>query len=130
MPQIVLKIGLLCLIMAGLTGCGAEYSGKKQPLAKHGVLDLRNWDLSRNGPINLAGEWEFYWNQLLQPQDFNKKITPISTGNIDLPRVWNGYMVASESLSGKGYATFRLSVLLPDAHEFLAIIKFGNDFCL
>ncbi|MCP4131103.1 MAG: hypothetical protein GY754_08995 [bacterium] len=29
-----------------------------------GVLDLRGWDLEKDGPVNLRGGWEFYWQQL------------------------------------------------------------------
>ena len=37
-----------------------------------GKIDLSKTDFSKDGIINLDGEWEFYWNQLLGPNDFNQ----------------------------------------------------------
>jgi signal transduction histidine kinase len=38
---------------------------KDLPQVKAGVLDLKDWNYYEDGPINLDGEWEFYWNTLL-----------------------------------------------------------------
>jgi len=39
------------------------------PIAKQGVLDLSDWDFSRDGNVSLRGDYEFYWKQLLDHQD-------------------------------------------------------------
>ena len=68
-----LKIYLL-LFFTSLILCSCEVDNKKQqPFVKSGILDLTNWDFSKDGPVKLDGEWEFYWNQLLQPNDFATK---------------------------------------------------------
>src|SRR5690606_15241506 len=41
------------------------------PRATAGHLDLSQWDFDKS-PVFLDGEWEFYWNQLLDSQDFAK----------------------------------------------------------
>jgi diguanylate cyclase (GGDEF)-like protein len=79
------------------------------PLAEKGVLDLMGWDFNRSGIVKLNGEWDFYWQQLLRPEDFVEKM-PVRTGFMDLPRPWNGYVVQHRELSGDGYATFRLKI--------------------
>ncbi len=113
-----------------LTGCvfimllalPAAVSGSVQrPCAVRGVLDLRNWHFEKNGNINLNGEWEFYWEQLLDPGVFTGQEKPSMTGYIDLPRPWNGYTVAGRELPAYGYATFRLLVLLPEGNRHLGI---------
>lgn len=44
------------------------------PASKFGILDLRNWDFQKYGAISLNGEWEFYWMQLLEPDDFSNTL--------------------------------------------------------
>ena len=39
--------------------------------AQKGILDLRNWDFAKNGPIKLDGEWEFYWEKLYSLEEIN-----------------------------------------------------------
>lgn len=101
-----------------LTACGQVQSPtKKAPKAENGVLDLTGWDLVRDGPVNLAGEWEFHWEQLLKPDDFAGVNLPPRTGFIELPAPWNGYVVNGVPLSGDGYATYRLKILLNNSHH-------------
>jgi len=106
-----------------LTACGQVQSPTKTPpKAENGVLDLTGWDLVRDGPVNLAGEWEFYWEQLLKPDDFSGANLPPRTGFIELPAPWNGYVVNGVPLSGDGYATYRLKILLNNSrHPPLAL---------
>ena len=42
-----------------------------KPVAIKGVIDLSNWDFKAQGTAKLDGEWEFYWKQLLNPENFN-----------------------------------------------------------
>jgi signal transduction histidine kinase len=102
-----------------LPACGRMPSSTKTPQADNGVLDLTGWDLVRDGPVDLAGEWEFYWEQLLQPDDF-AEANPPQTDFIQVPAPWNGHVVNNAPLSGDGYATYRLRVLLNDADTALA----------
>ena len=91
------------------------------PEAKNGVLDLRQWDFDKDGPVELTGEWEFYWSTHLAPEDFADSAKPQKTGLIKVPSVWNGYPVAGKKTSGDGFATLRLKVLLGDAPSSMAL---------
>lgn len=89
---------ILILIMIGVLsgGCsGPKAESTKIPVAQKGVLALRSWNFERNGSINLNGEWEFYWEQLLAPVDFTETATdivaPRLTGTIRVPGSWWGY---------------------------------------
>ena len=80
--------------------------------ASRGVLDLSRWQVDRDGPIRLAGQWEFYWGELLSPDDFQLGIAPEKNGWFNMPGVWNGAFVDGLELGGAGFATFRLRIHL------------------
>jgi len=99
-----------------LAACVPAASGRTPPRAVNGVLDLRDWDFARDGPVKLDGEWAWYWGQLLTPQDFpasDAAPPPPPTGLYRVPSAWNGRTVQGHTLTSDGYATFRLTIKLP-----------------
>ena len=75
-------------------------------LIQEGVLNLELTNISATKSIKLEGDWEFYWNQLLEPKDFqNKSITPDLYGKV--PKSWTSYVKDEEKLPNKGFATYR-----------------------
>jgi signal transduction histidine kinase len=94
---------------------------KKEPVAKAGVLDLRNWDLKKQGVVKLNGQWEFYYNKLLTPQDFKNEKDIIKTGLINIPGSFKNYKWEDKSLNAQGYATYRLKVLTNNPEDLYAI---------
>ena len=40
---------------------------QEHPEAVKGVIDLREYNFKAEGPLELSGEFEFYWNQMLNP---------------------------------------------------------------
>lgn len=93
-----------------LSACEAK---KTTPLAVKGVLDLSDWNFNQNGPVKLKGEWEFYWKQLLTPDDFSGSLLPDKTGFFPVRGKWNDKVVNGVPLTIRGYATLRLKVLMP-----------------
>ncbi|MGK5093934.1 7TM diverse intracellular signaling domain-containing protein [Deltaproteobacteria bacterium TL4] len=84
------------------------------PKVKAGVMDLSSWNLQKNGTLKLEGEWELYWQQFLEPTDF--QLTQVKpTLYFPVPKIWNHYEQEGLRLSGKGYATYRLKVLIPSS---------------
>ncbi len=79
------------------------------PKAEAGVIDLRNWDIRKNGIIQLDGAWEFYWKEFLESKDFKNQgnSNPIY---ISFPSVWNQFNYKNETIPARGYATFRMRV--------------------
>ena len=75
-----------------------------------GVLDLRQWSFEENGNVTLNGEWEFYWNQLLQHSDFNTSPLPAASGFVQVPSVWENLRLDTTIIHDQGYATYRLMV--------------------
>jgi HD-GYP domain-containing protein (c-di-GMP phosphodiesterase class II) len=99
------------------------------PRAQAGVLDLRSWDFERDGPVKLDGQWRFYWQQLIMSgQDAGGIDEPLAgRGTIpelrylELPRYWNKLDINGKQLSGEGYASFGLTILLPETGLHLAV---------
>ena len=51
------------LSVLGLLACG----GGPGPRAADGVVDLRDWDFESGRVLSLQGEWELYWERLMEP---------------------------------------------------------------
>jgi signal transduction histidine kinase len=112
--------------------CGSPTENKQPPRAAMGVLDLTDWDFQSDGPVNLMGEYEFYWKQLLGPPDFAKKNRSQNRRLIEVPGYWNDFDSAGEKASGNGFATYRLSVILngKDTSLALKVLDMGTAFTL
>ena len=137
MGKLIIRIRLVSLlvvlIVINLTffiACRKHSTSKIPPKAVNGVLDLNNWDLKKDGPIDLTGEWEFYWNNHLTPKDFFKSNPPQKTGLMRVPGCWNSYLLEGKPLSGDGYATYRLKVLMNDQKGSFALnrLDIGTAF--
>lgn len=101
---------LVLLILLPCLGCSSQ--DKNAPVAERGVLDLSRWDVARDGPVALNGQWEFYWDRLLAPEDFKPDLAPPQpSGFMNLPGTWKGQMLHGQPLCGQGQATFRLRLL-------------------
>lgn len=89
------------------------FSKEETPLAKNGILDLREQSIKRS--ISLTGEWKFYWQKLVIPTDITKG------RSVNFPIKWNTIEIDGKKLPAFGYATFHLRVLLPKTRETLRI---------
>ncbi|MBN1533785.1 MAG: response regulator, partial [Spirochaetes bacterium] len=108
-PSIRLRACLLT-ILAALSLCAVSCGGGRgEPAARNGVLDCTAWDFGKNGPVRLAGEWEFYWSRILGKGDFDRGAAG-APEYIQLPCEWNNRTLRGAPLPGRGYATHRLTV--------------------
>lgn len=71
-------------------------------------IDLRKVDFSQSGMLPVPGVWQFYWNQLLTPEDF---LEGRANGGEDLPLpgTWN----RQGAHPAIGFATYRMIIKLP-----------------
>jgi len=123
---------LIVFSLSHLAACRHDFPEKISPEAVKGVLDLTDWDFKKDGPVNLSGEYEFYWNQHLEPSDFSKETPPYKTGFIRVPGYWTSYEMEEKKLPGNGYATYRLSILFSDRKDPIALkfLDIGTAFSL
>lgn len=103
-------------VTVALVGCDPHRPGP--PPAVNGVLDLRGWDFDRDGPVELAGEVEFYWGRHLLPGEARRDA---GTTHAVIPGYWNGLLVDGRPISGHGLATYRLTVLIAPRTSRLAL---------
>ncbi|HEX9653315.1 MAG TPA: 7TM diverse intracellular signaling domain-containing protein, partial [bacterium] len=116
---------LIFFLSAATTACAHE-----RPRVIAGVLDLSHWNFETDGPIDLSGDYEFYWQELLPPDSFRTTVTPNKTGFMPMPRSWNGYHLNGLVLPGTGFATYRVTILLPpDSHSLaLKLLDMGTAY--
>ncbi|WP_419878139.1 ATP-binding protein [Brevibacillus centrosporus] len=94
---------------------------QKSPLAKQGVLDLSAWSFHEQGLANLDGEWEFYEGELLRPEDFRQWNHASQEEYLTVPQTWKGKQADGSGMNRKGFGTYRLKVIVPEANEMFAI---------
>ena len=88
---------------------------KNTKTAQQGLLDLRSQDFSSEN-INVSGQWEFYWEQLLLP---GEEVSHRSYATF--PLLWDKIEVNGKSLPSVGYATYKLKIILPPSIPLLAL---------
>lgn len=108
--RLLFFVMLLCL----LTGPGQVNAGGVNPVkVAQGVIDLSHWDFENKGTVNLNGQWEFYWNRLITPDDLHAMPRSERT-YADVPHVWNKAKAAG---TYQGVATYRVNILIGPGEE-------------
>jgi serine phosphatase RsbU (regulator of sigma subunit) len=86
-------------------------SKKFKPVVEDGLLNLTEWNFEKDGALKLNGEWEFYWNMLLNPEDFkDSNLISQKKEYFLVPNKWNNDSINNIPLSSNGYATYRLLI--------------------
>ncbi len=108
-PYYIHYLTLLIVLMA-LCAC-APQTTSVQPKVVQGVLDLRNWDFSRDGPVKLDGDWAFYWDKSMRSLEPEAKAQEF----IRVPGAWLEHHPAI------GKAVYRVRILTSATTEVLGI---------
>jgi signal transduction histidine kinase len=106
-PKYILSTIIVILFLVG--GCSTQTSSL--PMVDKGVIQLEDWKFSDKQLVKLNGEWEFYWEQLLLPDEFDMPERR-EIQYLKVPMFWHKAKVDENQLSGKGYATYRMQVKL------------------
>lgn len=103
--RLAVLAGLVIVVAAICLPIVESNAAKRAPQAVDGILDLQNWSLNQDGPVRLNGRWSIHWDELLSGDvEAGEQVTqPIFT---EVPGVWT-----HNGLPGRGYATYRLTVL-------------------
>ena len=116
MKSVYIFLSLVLLI----TSCNRGEEIKEVPVASDGYIDLSGVSFDALETIDLSGEWLFAWDQLIFPEDIvsaieggSSEFTPFSD-TINIPGIWNKKKIEDNNLPGFGYATFLLSIILPE----------------
>lgn len=100
--------GVLALLLSIL--CGKAHIPDAGLTAKQGRMDASEWKIERDPVLRLDGEWEFYWNKLLTPEDFQDESIVQSAVYMQVPSLWNNKTVQGTTLPVFGCATYRLVI--------------------
>ncbi len=110
---VLAAIGAVVLVAVACSRPGPRTA---PPAVVKGVIDLRAWDFARDGMVDLSGQWEFHWQEFVDPAAGGKGKEG-TTSYIRVPSSWND----GGRYPSRGYATYRLKVLLPRAGESLGL---------
>jgi serine phosphatase RsbU (regulator of sigma subunit) len=121
--NVLLKFFSLILIILFISGC--YKSNVHKPSAVDGVIDLTSHSFTSQKIVNLDGQWEFYWEQLLDPEHFRVNTDLLQKKYGAVPATWDKLLPGGSGAYPKGYATYRLRVLLADHQATYGIHVFS-----
>lgn len=99
------------LLISCLCTCSFRILNAEEPVSKNGVIDLRGWNFSGDGIVELNGEWEFHPQRYYGPDAFRPSASPIP-GFVHVPGSWTKVAPGTGSMPVFGYATYRLKIVL------------------
>jgi signal transduction histidine kinase/CheY-like chemotaxis protein len=105
---------LILLLGLSLTNCFAQ-NKTANPAAVKGIIDLRQQTFKEKLPLN--GQWLFYWNAFKDPNEPQ----PAGGENVNFPYKWTEKQAGKEKLPAFGYATYKVTLLLPPNSGQLSI---------
>jgi len=70
-----------------------------------------DFDPEKAYPLN--GEWEFYWDKLLEPGDFANKTLPAMDGYMKVPGSWSDRQAGAKVFPAHGLATYKMHITIP-----------------
>lgn len=111
---------IILIILISLFNFCYATDNSDMPTAQKGVLDLTSWDLEKNGPVTLNGEWEVYLNKFISPEDFKNGLTE-QPAYIRFPATGGDFEKLGTAINNKAYATFRLCIKLNDLNKNLGL---------
>lgn len=107
--------------------------GKPEEASERGDLDLAKYDFETHGKLRLDGEWQFFYNRLLEPVAFEAlNGTELPDAYTIPPTVWNYYRIDGKPIPGFGYGTYRMVVkgATPDLPLALKILPQSTAYRL
>ncbi len=125
------RVLILCLILSvffmNLPVIYTKYYHEftNAPKAFNGTINLSAENLSHE--IYLDGQWEFYWNRLIET---DSEQLPKPDMIIDVPDSWSNYVIDGKSLSASGFGSYKLTLtgLEYDHPVALYIPDFGGAY--
>ncbi len=100
---------LLALMISLFSSCR---TGEPVPYAGKGIIRLDKMKDNSRFFVRLNGEWEFYWQKMLHPNDFRLGSEPYPDHYGRVPSYWTDYHIKGVNTDNHGFATYRLKVIL------------------
>lgn len=113
-PSIFFIVVVLSILSSLLFRSNERIEPDIEVVAEKGIADYSDINFDLVQFTKLKGEYEFYWDQLLEPADFKASEKPKLSGYVAVPSVWNDFEIDGEKVSPTGFATYRLKVKLKE----------------
>jgi len=107
--RVILIIGAISFMIIAI---GMMYSVGSN-LVDNGKVDLKTGDFNQNESVALDGQWEFYWDRLLTPEDFILEDSLNLDSFMRVPGSWNDGISGAKVYADHGVATYRLKLKYP-----------------
>jgi diguanylate cyclase (GGDEF)-like protein len=108
------KIAMMLLLLLGsVYMCVNHYWLPAAVAQQNGNLEEKQAAI-QNEHVVLHREWEFYWKELLEPQDLER--LDQEPEHIRVPSSWDEAVIDGPPLPRFGYATYRLELPIPPGH--------------
>ncbi|TGN11870.1 ATP-binding protein [Leptospira ilyithenensis] len=101
---------LLLILFVSFFSCKIATSSHLDAI--NGTTDLSAWEPNQ-GLVNLKGDWEFCWDELIPPGSKESIWKEKCQGYFPVPSFWKFYKIKGENLPIFGKATYRLKLRLP-----------------
>jgi len=90
---------------------------KDDPVARNGVLDLRDYDFFEEGVLKIKGEWHFHWNQIIDPASHSDTCECV----VKVPSSWSQLEDIVPGIEPKGFASYHLKIIVSDNIQRVAL---------
>lgn len=111
------------MLFMGLVELGISQTTPVQPpVVQKGIIDLSKTNLDKT-PVSIAGEWGIYWEQFIS----NTNSAP--TAYTYFPKHWNNTTINGKRLTGKGFASHTVRVILNSKLQQNLAIKLPDTYC-
>lgn len=91
--------------------------GLPVPQARKGIIDLKGYDFSGEGPLTLAGEWGFYWDTVASSGTAGRLMSESPNHYVQVPSYWDELEHEDSGITANGVATYTLKVLKDSSRE-------------
>ncbi|BDA78307.1 histidine kinase [Leptospira kobayashii] len=107
-----LKKNYFLLLILALSFFSCKVATSSHPDAIEGNMDLSAWEPNQ-GLVNLKGDWEFCWDELIPPGSDESLWKEKCQGYFPVPSFWKFYKIKGENPPIFGKATYRLKLRIP-----------------
>ncbi|MCW7494640.1 histidine kinase [Leptospira sp. 2 VSF19] len=96
-----------------LISCQSNATDNSLPKAKAGKMLITEGIFQNHTFIKLDGEWDFYYQKLLNAEEIKKNELTLEKDTLILPGFWNEIKREGKVYSPQSYSTFHLHLTLP-----------------
>ena len=69
-----MRLFVLMMLLTSLAACSPH--GEPLPVVQNGNIDLAQWDFEQRGAVTLAGDWHFWWRELVPVDELRLNTGP------------------------------------------------------